>query len=312
MVAALLLVGFAVLAASIGPRMLRRAAWPERSPGLGILAWQALSLSAFASVLLVGVTVALPSLPAHDGLAEFLLACAMAVHDHLADPGGSPAGFLGLAISVILALRLLWTLVRKLQTVGRARAARQQELCLVATRDGSRDVLVLNHPAPAAFCVPGRHPEIVITTGTLQALPPHQLDAVLAHERAHLNGRHHLVLVLAAVLKAALPGVRLFADADAALRRLVEMRADDVALRRSSPTALAGALLRLAQGPAPEATLAAAAESAVARVHRLVQPQQKATRRGRATVVLGSAAVLVSPFMVVLVAGGLCPPLPLI
>lgn len=309
MFAALVLVGYALLAAGVGPGMLRRAAWPERWPGLGILAWQALSLSGLASVLLVGVTLALPSLPAHGGLAEFLLACAVAVHDHLAESGGSPAAFLGLAIIVVLALRLLWTLVRSLGRARRARAARQQELCLVATRDGTRDVLVLNHPVPAAFCVPGRHPKIVITTGTLQTLPPHQLEAVLAHERAHLAGRHHLVLVLAGVLKAALPGVRLFADADAALRRLVEMRADDVALRRSSPTALAGALVRLAQGPAPEATLAASAESAVARVHRLVQPQQKVTRHGRATVVLGSAAVLVSPFVVVIVTGGFCPPL---
>lgn len=308
MVTALVLVGYAVLAAGVGPGMLRRAAWPERSPGLGILAWQALSVSAVASVLLAGVTLALPSLPTHGGLAEFLLACAVAVHDHLGDPGGSVAGFVGLGVSVGLGLRVLWTLVRALKRAGRARAARQQELCMVATRDRRRDVLVLNHPAPAAFCVPGRHPEIVITTGTLHALPPHQLEAVLAHERAHLAGRHHLVLVLAAALKAALPWVRLFAEADAALRRLVEMRADDVALRRSSPTALAGALVRLAQGPTPDATLAAAAESAVARVRRLGKAQQTTTRRGRATVVLGSGALLVSPFVVVLASGGLCPP----
>jgi Zn-dependent protease with chaperone function len=38
---------------------------------------------------------------------------------------------------------------------------------------------------------PGR---IVVTTGMLGALDPDEREALFAHERARLRGRHHLVL----------------------------------------------------------------------------------------------------------------------
>jgi Zn-dependent protease with chaperone function len=49
------------------------------------------------------------------------------------------------------------------------------------------------------YCVPGRLPTIVVTTGALAVLEPEQLAAVLAHERAHLAGRHHLLLAVTGV-----------------------------------------------------------------------------------------------------------------
>ena len=45
-------------------------------------------------------------------------------------------------------------------------------------------------PEPAAYCVSGRPPAIVVTTAALGALDDRQLDAVVAHERAHLAGHH--------------------------------------------------------------------------------------------------------------------------
>ncbi|TDD13757.1 hypothetical protein E1294_39770 [Nonomuraea diastatica] len=41
------------------------------------------------------------------------------------------------------------------------------------------------------YCVPGRHSQMVITTGAMRSLGPEQVAAVLAHEQAHLRGRHH-------------------------------------------------------------------------------------------------------------------------
>jgi hypothetical protein len=43
-------------------------------------------------------------------------------------------------------------------------------------------------------CVSGRHPMVIVTTGALRALDAGQLDAVLAHARAHLAGLHHRLL----------------------------------------------------------------------------------------------------------------------
>lgn len=102
--------------------------------------------------------------------------------------------------------------------------------------------------APVACAV--RRPErmILVSTGMLEALTPAQLQAVLAHERAHLRGRHDWAMRLAEVNAACLPA-RL--PAGAALRRattlLIELVADDAAARQAGAVNLANALSRLAE-----------------------------------------------------------------
>jgi len=71
----------------------------------------------------------------------------------------------------------------------------------------------------------------VLTTGALAVLNPGQLRVVLDHERAHLAGRHHLLLAVTRSLAAVAPVVPLFARGTSEVARLAEMRADDVARR---------------------------------------------------------------------------------
>ena len=82
---------------------------------------------------------------------------------------------------------------------------------------------VLDATQPAVYCVPGRPATIVLTTGALAVLGPDQLTAVLAHERAHLAGRHHLLLAVTRSLAAVAPVVPLFARGTGAVARLAEM-----------------------------------------------------------------------------------------
>jgi Zn-dependent protease with chaperone function len=113
-------------------------------------------------------------------------------------------------------------------------------------------VVVLDAPVRAAYCVAGRPDAIVVTSATLAALEPEQTQAVLAHERAHLDGRHHHLIALTRALAAALPAVRLFTQGALEVARLVEMCADDTAVRAHGRRALLGALLALtAPTPAP-------------------------------------------------------------
>lgn len=91
---------------------------------------------------------------------------------------------------------------------------------------------------PAVYCLPGRR-RIVLTTGALARLDDGQLAPVLAHERAHLAERHHLVLRLAAALERAFPGARSFTVAAQQIGYLVEAAADDAATRRAPRLALA-------------------------------------------------------------------------
>jgi Zn-dependent protease with chaperone function len=54
---------------------------------------------------------------------------------------------------------------------------------------------------------------------------------VLAHERAHLVGRHHLLIAPTRGLATVLPRIDLFALGAIEMGRLVEMRADNAAAR---------------------------------------------------------------------------------
>ena len=154
---------------------------------------------------------------------------------------------------------------------------------IVGRRAGGPDAaFVLDAARPAVYCVPGRPPTIVLTTGALAVLDPEQLAAVLAHERAHLAGRHHLLLAVTRSLAAVAPFVPLFARGAAEVARLAEMRADDAAVRRaggdperSAPPYAAGRPARHGHGRGGRrAGFLAARRGGVvtARVRRLAEP----------------------------------------
>ena len=137
--------------------------------------------------------------------------------------------------------------------------------------------VVLDAPQPAAYCVPGRPGAIVLTSGAIALLDRAQLTAVLAHERAHLAARHHLLIWLTRGLAASFPGVPLFARGPVEVARLAEMCADDAAARRTGRPALIAALLAMGTGtPVPATALAATSGLVTARVHRLLDPPRRA------------------------------------
>ncbi len=81
-------------------------------------------------------------------------------------------------------------------SVLRARQRQRTLLSLLAHGDPKvPGALVVDHPAAAAYCLPGLRSAIVISAGALNLLNADELAAVLAHERAHLRERHDLVLL---------------------------------------------------------------------------------------------------------------------
>lgn len=298
MTAPITLAVFAVLAATLGPRLLCRAGWPDRSPAVGILAWQALSGSIVLAAVLVGATLALPAVPFTSDLAELLSACATAIQDHYATPGGAMLSVTGAVLAVAMIGRAGYCLAAGLITAGRERRRQLQVLSVTARRHRGCAALVLDHPTPAAYCLPGRCREIVLTSGAVAALGDDQLAAVLAHEQAHLRGRHHLVLAAAAALQRSFPFVGAFGDAHDALSRLVEMLADDAAARHNNRLTVATALVRLAEAAAPTAALGAGGSTALARVHRLVAPAHPLGAARSVLAALAAASLLATPFAV--------------
>lgn len=100
-------------------------------------------------------------------------------------------------------------------------------------------------------------PRILLSTGLVDALEQSELTAVLAHERHHLRARDPLRLLAGRMLAGYswfLPLVRWW-TARSTLRR--EVAADRAATALAGVAAVAGALLKLADSPAPAAVAAA-------------------------------------------------------
>lgn len=57
---------------------------------------------------------------------------------------------------------------------------------------GESELVVLDDDVPVAFALPGAPGRIVVSRGMLRCLGDRERGALLAHERAHLRGRHHL------------------------------------------------------------------------------------------------------------------------
>lgn len=314
MTAPLTLMGLALVLALMGPALLRRSSWPERSPWIGIAAWQALSLSLVSTVLLAGVALAIPAVPWTPDLAELIRTCAMALRERYSTPGGAIVSATGTVAAVAVLGRVTYCLAVGLTHSARTRHRQIAALRVVGRRHRHYDALVIDHPSAAAYCLPGRGRHIVLTSSTLAALDHDQISAVLAHERAHLRGRHHLILAVADALQRSFPGIALFREARGALGRLVEMLADDAAARHGTRLTVATALVRLAEhSMTPAAALGAGGASALSRVHRLVAPARPLRARQTFTAVLATGALLVMPLFLAMApasAAGAMPPCP--
>ena len=292
---ALALLAYATVAGVLGARWLPRARWSERAPWLAVLTWQALTASVVISVALAGLALAVPIWPMGGELAGFLDTCAMLLREQYATPGGAAAGTVGLLLTVGVLGAPLYCLITAGWAARRRRREQLDAVALLGTRDRDLGVTVLEHPACAAYCVPGRGGSVVITSAALAALDAAQIDAVLAHERAHLSGHHHLVIQAAGALRRAFPFVPVFAVAFTEISRLTEMVADDVSARGRDRLTLASALVRLAGGSAPAGALGAGGSTAAARVRRLAGTTMPLSGPVRLLTVAGVLVLLILP-----------------
>jgi Zn-dependent protease with chaperone function len=318
---------FAAVLATTAPRWLTRAAWICRSPRLGIAAWYAL-LAAVLSAAATGVVALVAPWQRTD--APVCVAwrwCVQAVSGEFGAAGRVAAAAL-VAVGLGLVARVAVVGVRLARAAAAVRADHLQLLSLTGRRLAGLDATVVACERPAAYVVAGRSRRVVVTTGALDVLAADELAAVLAHERAHAAGRHDLLLDCVRVLRQAFPRAVLFAAAYAQLRRLVEMRADDVATARHAPLALARALVAIAEagtrtsagsvaaGPVLAGALAAAGGDALERLHRLLAPPQPLRRTHRVALAGGLGLLAVAPLALLAAAQvfpvlGMCPTPPM-
>ncbi|MFC0598451.1 M56 family metallopeptidase [Streptomyces palmae] len=194
-----------------------------------------------------------------------------------------------LAATAVAACRLLLRLLREWV------AARRH-----APAGGGGDLSVIDDGHPDAFALPGRPGRIVVTAGMLRALDPAEREALFAHERAHLAGRHHLFLALADLVAVCHPVLRgLRAPLGYALERWAdEAAARAVGDRTLTARAIARAALatRAAEGSGsahrrPRFAVAATTGPVPRRVAALLGTGEPARPRSRALRRVAAAAI---------------------
>jgi Zn-dependent protease with chaperone function len=271
---AAILLAYAAGAGTLGARMLARAPWPVRAPLLGVITYLAAAWSVLAALGLAGLTLAVHATALGGALSTVIGACVLRLRATYATPGGATAAAAGLVLSAAVVAWTALTAARHLRATRRQTRRHARNARLVGRPDLALGAVLVEHPQPTAYCVAGRQPTVILTTGALLALDAGQLDAVLAHERAHLTWRHHRLLAMARISRRALPFLPLMRDTEAQVERLVELHADDTAARARDPRSLATALVVLAASASPAPALAAAATDAVQRINRLLRPAE--------------------------------------
>lgn len=301
--AAVILLGYAALLVTVGAVLLRRAAWVDRAPRLGVVVWQALSVSAVLAMIFGGLALTVPTMQVSGRLSELLDACVLALRAQYATPGGAALGTVGAILAVGVLARSAYCVAATVVRDALTRRGQHRILALLGSAHAVPGVTLLDHGQPIVYCVAGRPHRIVLTTGADAVLDEAGLAAVLAHERAHLVGRHHVAVGAAQGLARAFPGVRLFRYAREEIARLVELLADDAASRSHPRLALAEAMLTLAAQAPPAGALAAGALAArgtvaAARVRRLIAGPRPFGAVRTALGMVAATAILTLPGLV--------------
>ena len=305
------------------PILLSRAHWPARSPFTAMLLWQAIALAGGLSM--IGAMLVYGLEPIGENLIAGIRSLAGMV---LYNAPTTALGFwhiFALSAAALLSAHLVFTLLLTYYRIQRQRRRHRELLALLASPSGQdAATLVISHDSPVAYCLPGGARSVtVLSDGLMAALEPAELRAVLSHENAHLSQRHHLLLWAFAAWRQALPWLPTTRLAQEAVNSLIEMLADDVALRSESKATLIKAIAIVASGSAkapgasdvqpgnPGLALGGAdpaggsdsARTTASRVSRLLSPQPQLPGPVRGVVLAGCVLLLALPTALLVVPG---------
>ena len=298
---------YAIVLGTLGRRAVRPGGWLgpvlSRAPRLGATLVLTAAWSVLTALFLAGLTIALPGTALSSGVSDVLDACIIRLRSAYATPGGAAVAGAGLTLSATIAFRVGWSLIRGARIRRDERRRHRTLIALCGRGRLTPETVVLEQSQPAVYCLSGRPRTVVLTSATLDVLSEPQLAAVLAHEQAHLRARHHRLLAAAALGRSALPEMPLLRHLQTDVGRLVEMHADDLALRMHDPETLATALIAVARArpnirSAGRAVVLAAADTdAAERIRRLLLPQPALNHRRRRTVRVAAAALGAIPVL---------------
>ncbi|MFJ3732969.1 M56 family metallopeptidase [[Kitasatospora] papulosa] len=242
------------------------------------------------ALLMVVGTAQLPGNPLPDGWSDPEVRAAV--------PYEEKAGLIAIGVLGAVLAACGSTLLR--HTRARIRAA--HALGPEAGHGAAGDLTVIPSPDPFAYALPGGRGrgrgdvgQVVVSTAMMECLDPRERRALVAHERAHLTGRHHRYLLATQLAARANPFLLPLRTAVAysTERWADEEAAYTVGSRRTVATAVGKAALFANREPGPAVLpgFAAAAGPVPRRVAALLDPEPSAGLWPPASAHLAVAAV---------------------
>jgi Zn-dependent protease with chaperone function len=289
------------------PVALSAARWPARSPATALLLWQSIALAGGLSM--IGALLTFGLIPFGSDLVGGLVGLARVAGGAAVDNVALTHVF-ALAGAVLLGGHLVLNLAL---TADRARRQRQRhrrlvELLSSPVPDEPRSRM-LDTATPVAYCLPGTGRSMtVFSAGLVELLSAAELRAVIEHEKAHLDQRHHLVLLAFRAWNASLPWFPIASRARREVGLLVEMLADDRARRVVDDQTLATAIALVAGGTGDAAPIErdddlmeqASPAEVTPRVRRLLAPAGPLPLTARGAVVSVAFALIGVPTVLLL------------
>ncbi|MFJ7495808.1 M56 family metallopeptidase [Streptomyces sp. NPDC097727] len=225
----------------------------------GIAVILALCSTLCLGLLVVVGTAQLPGNPLPDGWSDDEVREAVP-HDRI-------AGKTSIVALAVVAMACASTVRRHYRFRSRAHRA-------LAELPTTSEVAVLPDRVPYAYALPGSPGRIMVSSAMLACLTTAEQRALLAHERAHLAGRHHRLLLAAQLAGCANPLLR---PLRAAIAYSTERWADEEAAmdtgdRRLTARAVGKAALISHRATAPAVAAFAAAGPVPRRVAALLGP----------------------------------------
>lgn len=226
-VAGVVLIALALAVVVLAPRFLTRSAWTIDRPRTALVSWSVAVLLGVVGFVTGTTLVVMANRPITDPLWI----------------GDSPSHGLNIGVALLAVLAFVIAV--------RVRPGPEHEAVREAMRSGAAPhreidgtpVAVLEAEHALACAVPGRSGGVLVSTGLADRLRTDELEAVVAHERAHLTQRHAIAVGVAESIERAVPWVPGARAMARATRVLVEFAADDAAARRVGRDALRRALL---------------------------------------------------------------------
>lgn len=295
MILALALLVGVVAVASSGPGVLDRMVRRKVDPRAVLVTWIVLVGASFMTMI---ATLAVTLIPTHGptpALVQLIHRCWTAVR-----LGAVPRLHEMAALALFVVVFLTAAQVgRGLLRYGRHKRQLHhkhlQLLKITATSEqGPFTTMWLPHPAPLAYGVAGSPAFVVATEGVRDELGEVNAAAVLEHERAHLRGRHHLLVGFAEALAKSVPWLPLTRRSPDLVRTAIELAADLEAARKHGSNAVQSALRTMSNpgGPTtPQHALGMADSGVALRLEHLDRLSENTTAVKR-LLVSGTAGVM--------------------